>query len=693
MTVSTGSAAGGAIISSLGVGSGLNVTGIISQLMAVQNQPVTLLMTQQTQDQTMVSNFGQLQSVLSTFQTSMQGLNSASAYQSVNASVANSAVASVTAGATASAGTYSLQVNQLAQAQTLVTAGQASSTSAIGVGTISFSFGTITGNKPVNGQYDSGTTYANNGAAPKTVTISSSDSSITGIASAINAANIGVTASIVNDGSKTPYRLSLSVTNTGADNSLQISVAGDPALAAMLNQNPAGTPAVVGVPPAVDVPATAGVQNLTETSAAQNAQFTLNGIGITSSSNTASNVISGVSLSLLSTNITTPTTITVAKDTSGAVNAINSFVTAYNSAATTIQQATSYNSVTKQSGALQGQNSVLSIMNQMRGILNQAVPGAPSAMSMLAQVGVGYQKDGTLSVDSVKLQAALNSNPSAVTGMFASNGTASDSLISYSGNTSATQPGAYAVNISQLASQASTTGGGTAGTTITAGLNDTLQINLDGTTVNVALAAGTYTAAGLATALQTAINTNNGFTAVNASATVTQNNGVLTISSNTYGSASVAKVTGGNGQLNMMGSGALTELAGLDVAGTINGAVAIGKGQKLTGAIADGSAGLSINVLGGSLGSRGIINYTQGYANMLNNMMTTVLGKTGQIAAATNGYNATITSLQNSITSAQALNAQILANYQAEFAALDVTMSKLTSTSTYLTQQLAALAK
>jgi len=131
----TSSSAGAAIISSLGVGSGLNVSSIISQLMAVQNQPVTLLQNQEAADQTTVSDFGQLQSALSTFQTAMQGLNSASNYQSVTAKVGNTAIATATATSAASAGSYSLLVNNLAQSQTLVTAGQADSTSSIGAGT------------------------------------------------------------------------------------------------------------------------------------------------------------------------------------------------------------------------------------------------------------------------------------------------------------------------------------------------------------------------------------------------------------------------------------------------------------------------------------------------------------------------------------------------------------------------------
>ena len=202
----TTSSAGAAIISSIGIGSGLNVTSIISQLMVVQNQPVTLLQNQEAANLTLVSSFGQLQSALSTFQTSMQNLNKASSYQSVNAGVTNTSVATVSATPQAATGSYSLLVNKLAQSQTLVTAGQANSTSAIGTGTISFNFGSISGGTSVNGQY-SGAAFTNAGAAPKTVTIDSSNNSLTGIASAINAANIGITASILNDGSSNPARL------------------------------------------------------------------------------------------------------------------------------------------------------------------------------------------------------------------------------------------------------------------------------------------------------------------------------------------------------------------------------------------------------------------------------------------------------------------------------------------------------
>jgi len=659
-------------ISSPGIGSGLDIGAIIDKLMTVQNKPVVLLQRQEANMQATLSAFGLLQSALAQFQTSLQSLNSIGNYQSVSAVVANNAIATATASSSAAAGVYSLQVNQLAQAQTLIASGQVSSTTPVGTGTISFSFGSISGTV-TNGHYADGTTFTGNGAAAKTVTIDASDNSLTGIAAAINAANIGVTASIMNDGSGTPYRLSLTSTSTGAASSMQISVDGDAALSNLLNHDPAS---LTG-------------QNLTQTSAAQNAQFTINGLAVTSDTNTNSVVIPGVTLNLLSTNLTTPTTLTVSQSNSGAMAAINSFVAAYNTIQSAISNATAYNAATKQSGPLQGQNSVLSIITGMQKIVNSPVPGAPGNLSMLAQVGLGFQADGTMSVDSTKLQAALNKNPTGVAGLFASTGIATDSLMKYQGSTSATRPGAYAINITQVASQGKTTGSATANTTITAGVNDTLQVKLNGVTTNVVLAAGTYTSASLATALQTSINTNSAFSAAGHAVSVSQNGGVLSVNSNKYGSDSAVDITGGNGLTGLFGDAATTT-AGVNVQGTIDGQTATGKGQVLTGS-AGNATGLSMVVDGGSLGSRGVINYTEGYANELTNLMSTVLGKTGQIASATNGLNSTIKDIQSSISNRLALNQQVLSNMQAEYTALDITLSKLNNTSSFLTQQLAAM--
>ncbi len=237
---------------------------------------------------------------------------------------------SATASSIAKPGNYSLTVSQLAQAQNLVAAGQASATTAIGSGTsttLTFDFGTISGGTLTNGTY-TGASFASNGSATKSVTIDSSNNTLSGIRDAINAANIGVTASIINDGSAAPYRLVLTSNATGVANSMKISVAGDATLSGLLAEDPAGT------------------QNLSQTSAALNANFTVNGIAISKASNTVGDVVPGVTLNLAGTSASA-VTLNVGPNTSSVSTAINGFVTAFNTAAKAIQSQTSYDPTPK----------------------------------------------------------------------------------------------------------------------------------------------------------------------------------------------------------------------------------------------------------------------------------------------------------------------------------------------------------
>lgn len=659
-------------ISSPGIGSGLDIQGLIDGLMANQNKPVMLLQTQEAKAQTTLSALGGLQSTLSQFQHAIQNLNKISAYQTVQGSVANPAVASMTATPSAQTGSYTLEVSQLAQAQTLIASGQSSQVTPIGVGTLSFTFGTTVGSIS-NGQYQSGATFSPSGASPQTVTIDASNHSLAGIADAINRANIGVSASIMNDGSNTPYRLALTSTQTGEVSSMKISVSGDAALADLLNFDPTS---LTG-------------QKLTQTSRAQNAQFTLNGLAISSATNTNSTVIPGATLNLLSSNAGSPTVLNISQGNSGAMTAIKQFVSAYNTAQAAISKATAYNSTTKIAGPLQGQNSILSVMRNMENIVNQPVPGAQVDVSMLAQIGITSQDDGTLSIDETTLQTALAKNFNGVASLFASNGTTTDPLISFQGNTSSTGAGVYAVHITQLATQATLVGSAAASTTITAGINDTLQVTLNGTTANITVAPGTYTSTSLAYAMQSAINNNSVFHAAGHSVSVIQTGGVLTLTSNLFGSNSNLAITGGNGVTSLLGS-APTSTQGLDVVGTIGGQIATGKGQILTSTLGTAN-GLSITVNGGSVGARGTMNYTKGYVEQVTDLLTDTLGKSGQITTLSDGLKANIKDIQDSIDHYTTFNQQVLDNLKAEFLALDVLISGLNNTSSFLTQQLRAL--
>lgn len=668
-------------ISSPGIGSNLDVNSIVTQLLAIDKQPVAKLDLKTASFQAKLSGFGTLKGVLSQFQTALSGLSDISKFQAVKASSADTSVASAIGSSIAVPGTYSLEVSKLAQAQKLNAAGQVSSTAAIGSGAatvLSFDLGTITGGTldPLTGKY-SGAAFTSSGTGAKTVTIDATNNSLSGIRDAINKAAVGVTATIVNDGSGTPFRLALSVNATGETNSLKLSVAGDAALSTLLANDPAGS------------------QALAQTAAAQNATFKVDGIAISKADNKVADVIPGVTLTLAKTNVGTPTAINVARDSASVVTSVNAFVEAYNNTTKTLRDASAYDPITKKAAILNGESSVRTIQNQIRGVLAAPVAGGASTLTLLSQIGVAVQKDGTLAADPVKLQKAVDTNFSEIAGLFSAAGKSADSLVAYTAATAATTPGAYAVNVSQLATRGSTTAGGaiTAPLTISAGINDTLQVKLNGVSSTITLGAASYTAATLAAEIQSKINGDATFVTAGASAAVTQAGGILSIASTTYGANSNVEITGGSARTDLKFVTGATVTAGLDVAGTINGATAVGSGQSLVGANGNPAEGLSLLINGGALGSRGTVNYSLGYAFQLKQLTASLIGTEGPIASRTTGLAA---SIKDVARSKDALNARLVTKekqYRAQFTALDGVISKMSTTSSFLTQQLANLSK
>ena len=536
--------------SSAGIGSGLDVNSIVSQLIAVDSRPLTLLAKREASYQAKLSAIGSVKGALASFQNAVRGLSDISKFQAVKVSAADATIASATGTASAVPGTYALEVSQLAQAQKLATAGQASATAPIGVGTLSFDFGTISGGTLTNGKY-TGASFASNASGIKTVTIGTGNNSLAGIRDAINSAKIGVTATIVNDGSATPNRLVLTQGTTGASNSIKISVTGDAALSNLLGQDPAGT------------------QALTENISAQNALFKVDGVAISKASNSVSDVINGVTLNLSGKTAAGVTTnVTVARDSAAVAASVAQFVAAYNQINKTLTDVSSYNATTKQGAVLNGDSAIRSIQSQLRGVLNAPVSSGNSAYSVLSQIGVTVEKGGTLALDSAKLQTAIDTNFSSISGLFAAVGKTTDGLVTYAEASAKTQSGTFAVSVTSLATQGvatglaaasnggkgSTTGSAAAGLTIDA-TNNTLNVLLDGVSSTVTLTQKIYaTAAALATEVQNQIAAAPAFVAAGSSATVTDAGGVLTITSNKVGSNSAARVTGGNGAVNLLGA-------------------------------------------------------------------------------------------------------------------------------------------
>ncbi len=672
MTTTAAASTSTPTIQELNVGTSLDVSSIVSGLMQVQDIPLTELQNQVTGDQAEVSAYGQLSGALSTFQAVVANAADAANFQTLSATVGSSSAASASVSTTSGAGaatqgSHSLSISQLAQNQLTASGDFASTAAAVGTGSLTIQYGSYGS----DGSFTPSTTQAST-----TVTIGSGNDSVSGVVAAINNAAGGVSASIVNDG--TGSRIVLSGSNTGAANGFRVVVADSDGS----NDNSTGLSSL-----AYDPTDTSNQSGTTLLQSSQDAKLSIDNIAVTSPTNTVTDALQGITLDLKGTT-TTPTTLTVASSASQASGVVQGFVNGYNTLVSAITTLTAYNSTTNTASALTGDTTTQIISRNLQSTAAATFNTGDANYTDLADLGITFQADGTLKLDSSKLNTALATDPGAVQHIFATTGSVTDSSVSYNSATSDTVAGSYALNVTQLATQGTLTGSEAAGLTITAGSNDTFSLDLDSTTAQITLPAGSYTAASLASAVQNAINTNSTIAKAGLSVNVANNNGVLTLTPSNYGSGSSATVDASAGAINLFGSSS-TSTAGLDVAGTINGDQFIGNGQTATGAIGTPEAGLEVTINGGTTGARGSISYSQGIGAQMNNMITSYLDPTnGLIVGATNGIQATITNLSGQETQLNARLAVVQSNLEAEFTTMSELLAKMQSTSAYLTAQL-----
>jgi len=658
------------MLSSPGIGSGLDVNGIVNQLMIAERQPLNMLNRQEQAYNQKLSAFGQVRSALATFQTALKDLSNGSKFQALSATSSDTKVLSASASGKAIPASYQIGVTQLAQQHKVASAGYATTDAVIGSGTLNIQFGT----------YDSGlnTFTANADKAAKSISIAPANNTLAGIRDAINAANAGVTATVVNDGTAAGNRLVLTSSDSGASNSLKISVTDDDGTAL----NTTGLSALAYDPTA----AVGSGKNLEQKAAALDALLDIDGIAVKQSTNTVKDAIEGVTLNLAQTNVGQKLTLVVGRDSKAVTDAVQAFVTSYNGASGTLKNLTAFKGPGAQNGILLGDSTARGIQVQMRDLLNTSIDSG-GTLTTLSQIGVSFGSDGTLSLDSAKLTSAINTNFDGIAALFAKAAKTTDSLVSYTSSTTKTQPGTYAVNVTQLATRGASVGSVAASLTVQAGINDQLNLTVDGKVVSVTLAAATYASANaLAAEIQSKVN---GATAAAGSVLVSQSGGVLTVTSARYGSSSQSAVTGGNGMASLFGTPATS--GGMDVVGTVNGANATGSGQSLTGATGNASEGLMLRINGGALGARGNVTYSTGYAYQINEYLDTVLRDDGSLKTRTAGIDSSIKSLDKRQEQLEARLAQTEKRYRAQFSALDTMLSSMNSTSAFLTQQLANL--
>lgn len=466
-------------ISSPGIGSNLDVNSIVSQLMQLEAQPLQALSLKEARLQTRLSAIGSFKGALGALQSALAPLTSANTFAaSRSAKASNGEVTSVTASATAAIGTHSLNVTQLAQSQKLATDTFAATTASVGSGTLTIQFGTDTG---------SGFT-ANPERSTISIAIGAAQSTLAGIRDAINEAKAGISASIVNDG--TGYRLAITSTSSGTANSLRITVDDDDGVdtdqsgLSLLAYDPAGT------------------KNLSEKAAAKDALFSIDGIDIVKASNTASDAIDGLTISLLATG---SSTITVSSSATGTAQ-IEAFIKAYNDFNANVRNLAGFNAETKTGGPLQGDATVRSIQTQLRSALSGSLPASTNGgLRTLSEIGISFQKDGSLALDKSKLQAAIDDPTKDLSTLFARIGKASDASIDVVSTTSTLRSGSFAIDITTLPTAGSALAG-LSSTFVSTGVNDSFSLLIDGIAASITLPEANYSIESLASELQSRFN-------------------------------------------------------------------------------------------------------------------------------------------------------------------------------------------
>ena len=395
------------MVAATGLGSGLDIESLVSGLVGAERVPQEQrLFRQESGITSLLSGLGQLQGAVSGIQPTLTALLNDSTYNAYTASSSQFSAASVSTASTGNVatGSFALEVSNLAVNQSLNSGTFAATDTVVGTGTLTITLGTPT---------YTGSTYSgftpDAGLTAVDITIDSSNNTLEGVRDAINAADAGVNASLVKDGSV--YRLLITGDDTGVASSISVSVDEDGDGTA---DNSAADTDATGLS---QLAFNTTAANLTQSAAAEDAAFTLNGLALTSASNVLTDVLDGVTITLKE-ETTSPATLTVASNPAAITSAVQAFVAAYNNYAATATSLTRYDATTQTAGALQGDATARSVIGQVRSALTATV-ATGGAYTALAEVGITTNADGTLNLDTDALNAAITADPTAVQTLFA----------------------------------------------------------------------------------------------------------------------------------------------------------------------------------------------------------------------------------------------------------------------------------
>lgn len=669
-----------------GLASGMDTEGIISKLVSIQKQPIARLQQQQQKYLKQADVIAALKGQISNVAQSANSLLTADAFSAVIPSNSDSSVASLVMSGVGQAGNYTLSVSKLAQAQKISSGAQSSVSTALGQTgqfTINGKLVSVDSTDSLSSvarkinDVSPGATASiiNGGTGNAYLTITSSNSGISGkpqlsdltgsflssigvlgatenirlpITNGAAGINFGSSSDIVGSSLGVTGLTAQTIKVNGVDVSINLQSDSLQAVADKINSASTGaTASVVSVTEGVNTKyrleitgassptfvdagntlATLGIVQKTasnELVAAQDASYKVDGVSLTSSTNTIEGVIPGGKITLLKADATTPptTTLSIKSDTDAVANRIKSFTDSYNTAVKFITDNSQFDGDTYETGPLFGDPVARQFLSTMNSLLMSNIPGLTGNYKNFTDIGIRIDGTGSLSVDSSKLNTAIQTDSEGVRKLFQNFGSSSSSSVVYISGTSSTQPSSpssYGVNITQVATKTQYVAATAKTSNNTTSETLTFSGNLIGSSsYNLTIDVGSN--------LQTIIDKINNDTKLKDLLTASNNSGKLQIDSKRFGSNGLFNVVSNQSPLGSnsgvgFNPGTLTN--GLDVAGTINGESAMGVGQFLTGTKTDGKAlGLQIQYSGTSTGNAGNITFTRGMSGIVNSALT-----------------------------------------------------------------------
>ncbi len=764
------------LASATGLISGINFNDVVSQLSELESRPILLLQSKRADLETVSAELSTLSVKLSALQSASTSLSTLTNLNTKTVSVTQSTsgidLLSATVDSTAVVGTTQIQVNQLAQANSIAAQGfvdDDTTAVASAAGTFKFKVGT---------------------AGAETSISITTETTLVQLRDAINEANGSVQASILNDGSgSNPYRLVLTAKDSGAANTVNITsnpttldftnkkveaafakttnsysgtvssnagnnytgttnktflveivTAGAPGSATykysvdggitFLGANGAaydGTNAITTQTSLTNYIDGSGSSNSTNEGvqisfgassgtlaasdqftidvfnptlqAGQDAVIDVGNLTLSKSSNTISDVIQGVTLNLLKADSSQTIDVTVSTDTSGIKTEIDGFISAYNDVITYLQEQLSFDPddpAASTAKPLLGDTTAVLVKRQLQNLITAVVPGASSGLNSLAQLGVQTDSETSeISLDDTKFEAALASSLTDVTRLFIGIGVPSNSQIKFVSKTDDTAPGTYGLLINTAPTRATVLG---ANVVPSGGITakETISVNFfsNATSATDSPETAQITAAAGSTINDIVNALNSAFATKKMDVSASNNNGKIQIRATEYGDDFKIQVLSSlNDPANQSGfSTTLSEDTGVDIAGTINGFKATGKGAVLTSGSGFSDDGLSIRAEVTTTGNFGTVTVSSGVADQMVSLLERYVDTTsGSIKVRQDGLAGSVEDIDEQIKKKQDAVAAFEKRTLEQFQRLEVLLGQLQSQGSALTAGLTSI--